>query len=159
MIVAINGAAFAGGLGLVCAADIAVSVEDAKMAFTEVQIGVIPAIIAVVCLRKLGTHIGKRLFLTGERFTAKEAVDYGMVHKAVPAEDLMATVQAEIDVIKLGGPIAIAEAKKLVRLVTELPIEEGFLLTNEWSAKLFQSDEGREGIAARMEKRKPKWVT
>ena len=129
VIVAINGAAFAGGLGLVCAADIAISVEDAKMSFSEVHIGVIPAIISVVCLRKLGNHHGMRLFLTGDRFTAKEAVTYGMVHQAVPAEKLHETVQAEIDLIKKGAPYALAEAKKLVRQVPELSIEEGFKLT------------------------------
>ncbi|MFH2130340.1 MAG: enoyl-CoA hydratase-related protein [bacterium] len=159
VIAAINGAAFAGGLGLVSAADIAIAVEDAKMAFTEVQIGVIPAIISVVCLRKLGPHHGMRLFLTGERFSGKEAVTYGMAHKAVPADQLLATVQAEIDAVKLGGPNALAEAKKLVRTVPGLSIAEGFKLTAEWSFRLFQSEEGTEGIASFREKRKPSWVS
>ena len=159
VIAAINGAAFAGGLGLVSAADIAISVENAKFSFTEVQIGVIPAIISVVCLRKLGTHHGMRLFLTGERFTAKEAVDYGMVHKSVPEDQFLATVQAEIDAIKLGGPNAIAEAKKLVQTVPGLSIDEGFKTTAEWSYRMFTSDEGAEGMASFREKRKPSWVT
>lgn len=158
VISAINGAAFAGGLGLVSAADIAIAVEDARFSFTEVQIGVIPAIISVVCLRKLGTHHGMRLFLTGERFTAGEAVDYGMVHRAVPADQLQAAVQAEVDAISLGGPNAIAEAKKLVQTVPGLSIEEGFKLTGEWSYRMFTSDEGAEGMAAFREKRKPNWV-
>ncbi len=158
VIAAINGAAFAGGLGLVGAADIAIAVETAKFSFSEVRIGVIPAIISVVCLRKLGNH-GMRLFLTGDRFDGKDAVAYGMVHKAVPADDFLTTIQAEIDAIKLGAPIAIAEAKKLVRQVPELSIEEGFKITGEWSKRLFLSEEGQEGIAAFVEKRKPKWAT
>lgn len=158
VIAAINGAAFAGGLGLVSASDIVITSEEAKFSFSEVRIGVIPAIISVVCLRKLGTHHGMRLFITGDRFTGKDAVAYGLAHRAVPLDELNATVMAEIDAIKLGGPNAVAEAKKLVRTVPELSIEEGFKITAEWSYKLFTSEEGAEGMAAFREKRKPSWV-
>ncbi|PCJ51192.1 MAG: hypothetical protein COA73_18365 [Candidatus Hydrogenedentota bacterium] len=122
------------------------------------RIGVIPAMIAVVCLPKLGTHHGMKLFLTGERFTAAQAVDMGFIHRAVPADKLEAAVQEEIDMISLGGPIAIAEAKKLVRRVPQLSREEGFAETQPWSAKLFAAEEGAEGMAAFREKRKPNWV-
>lgn len=159
VLAAINGFAFAGGLGIVAAADIVVASEEAKFSFSEVKIGVIPAIISVVCLRKLGKHHGMKLFLTGERFSGKEAVGYGLAHRAVPLADLTAAVQEEIDAIKLGGPIAVAEAKKLVRMVPELSIEEGFKITAEWSPKLFASEEGQEGMLAFREKRKPRWVT
>jgi enoyl-CoA hydratase/carnithine racemase len=159
VIAAINGPARAGGLGLVCAADIAITVDDVNYSFTEVQIGVIPAIISVVCLRKLGTHHGMRLFLTGERFTAQQAVEYGMIHQAVPAEKLLEAVQAEIDMINLGAPYALAETKKLVRLVPQVSIEAGFQLTQDWSARMFQSEDGREGMASFAEKRKPRWQT
>jgi len=159
VIVAINGAAFAGGLGLVGAADIVVTAQDVLFSFSEVRIGVIPAVISVVCLRKLGNHHGMKLFLTGERFTGEQAVDYGLAHRAVPAEDLASAVQEEIEMIKLGGPNAVAEAKRLVREVPEVSVDEGFKLTGSWSAKLFQSEEGAEGIAAFREKRKPGWVT
>jgi methylglutaconyl-CoA hydratase len=158
VIAAINGAAFAGGLGLVSAADITITSEDAKFSFSEVHIGVIPAMISVVCLRKLGTHHGMRLFLTGERFTGKEAVVYGMAHKAVPADQLMSAVQEEIEALKLGGPNALAESKKLVQTVPGLSIEEGFKVTAEWSYRMFTSEEGGEGMAAFREKRKPNWV-
>jgi methylglutaconyl-CoA hydratase len=158
VIAAINGAAFAGGLGLVGAADIAITAAEAKYSFSEVRIGVIPAIISVVCLRKLGTHHGMRLFITGERFTGEEAVGYGLVHRAVPLDELNAAVGAEIEAINLGGPNAVAEAKKLVRTVPELSVEEGFKVTGEWSFKLFTSEEGLEGMAAFREKRKPNWV-
>ena len=159
VIAAINGAAFAGGLGLVGAADIVITNEEALFSFSEVRIGVIPAVISVVCLRKLGTHHGMKLFLTGERFTGRQAVEYGLAHRAVPADQLTDAVTEEIDAINLGGPNAVAEAKKLVRKVPELSVEEGFELTGEWSMRLFRSEEGAEGMAAFREKRKPRWVT
>jgi len=158
VIAAINGAAFAGGLGLVGAADIVVTVEDVQFSFSEVRIGVIPAVISVVCLPKLGTHHGMKLFLTGERFTGAQAVEMGFAHRAVPAEALAAAVQEEIDAINQGGPIAVQEAKKLVRRVSQLSIEEGFAVTGPWSRSLFESEEGQEGMAAFREKRKPGWV-
>ncbi len=158
VIAAINGAAFAGGLGLVGAADIVVTVEDVQFSFSEVRIGVIPAVISVVCLPKLGTHHGMKLFLTGERFTGAQAVEMGFAHRAVPAEGLAAAVQEEIDAINQGGPIAVQEAKKLVRRVSQLSIEEGFAVTGPWSRSLFESEEGQEGMAAFREKRKPGWV-
>lgn len=158
VIAAINGPAFGGGLGLVAAADIAISVEGAKFSFSEVRIGVIPAIISVVCLRKLGSHHGMRLFLTGERFDAGEAVDYGLIHRAVAADALDAAVAAETEAIRLGGPNAVAECKKLVRRVSALGLEEGFELTRPWSERLFRSEEATEGMTAFAEKRKPSWV-
>ena len=158
VIAAVNGAAFAGGLGLVGAADIVITREDVQFSFSEVRIGVIPAVISVVCLPKLGKHHGMRLFLTGDRFTGAEAVEMGFAHKAVSKDELISTVQSEIDMINLGGPIAVAECKKLVRKVPEWSIAQGFEETGPWSASLFQSDEGAEGMAAFREKRKPSWV-
>lgn len=159
VIAAINGAAFAGGLGLVGAADIVITDENALFSFSEVRIGVIPAVISVVCLPKLGKHHGMRLFLTGERFDGNAAVRYGLAHRAVPAEQLETAVQEEISAIKLGSPNAVMEAKKLVRQVPELNVRDGFAATGDWSVRLFQSEEGQEGIAAFREKRKPRWVT
>jgi methylglutaconyl-CoA hydratase len=158
VIAAINGAAFAGGLGLVGAADIVVTVEDVQFSFSEVRIGVIPAVISVVCLPKLGAHHGMKLFLTGERFTGRQAVDMGFAHRAVPADQLADAVQEEIDMINLGGPDAVVQCKKLVRRVPQLSIEEGFKETAEWSVRMFTSDEGAEGIAAFREKREPAWT-
>lgn len=158
VIAAINGAAFAGGLGLVGAADIVITVEDAQFSFSEVRIGVIPAVISVVCLPKLGTHHGMKLFLTGERFTGQQAVNMGFAHRAVPADQLVLAVQEEIDMINLGGPNAVVECKKLVRRVQQLSIEDGFKETAEWSVRMFKSEEGAEGIAAFREKRKASWI-
>ncbi len=158
VIAAINGPAFAGGLGLVGACDIAVTVESAQFSFSEVRIGVIPAVISVVCLPKLGTHHGMKLFLTGERFDGRQAVDMGLVHRAVANTDLESAVQEEIDMIRLGGPNAVIECKKLVRKVPLLSREEGFELTAPWSAQMFGSDEASEGMAAFREKRNASWI-
>lgn len=159
VIACVNGAAFAGGLGLVGAADIVVTAAEVQYSFSEVRIGVIPAVISVVCLPKLGRHHGMKLFLTGERFTGSDAVAMGFAHRAVPRAELHAAVQEEIDMINLGGPTAIIEAKKLVRQVPLMPVAEAFEKTGPWSAGLFQSEEGQEGMAAFREKRKPAWVT
>jgi len=158
VIAAVNGAAFAGGLGLVGAADIVVTDADVQFSFSEVRIGVIPAVISVVCLPKLGTHHGMKLFLTGERFTGQQAVDMGFAHRAVAGDQLISAVQEEIDMINLGGPNAVVECKKLVRRVQQLSMEEGFKETAEWSVRMFRSDEGAEGMAAFREKRKASWV-
>lgn len=157
VIAAVNGAAFAGGLGLLGAADIVVIAEEAQCSFAEVRIGVIPAIISVVCLPKLGTH-GMRLFLTGARFSGAEAAALGLAHRAVPKAELADAVQAEVDLIKLGGPIAVGECKKLVQKMPTLSREDGFELAGEWSLRMFRSAEAAEGMAAFREKRKPDWV-
>jgi methylglutaconyl-CoA hydratase len=155
---AINGAAFGGGLGLVAACDITIAVAGAKFSFSEVRIGVIPAMISVVVLPKLGEHHTMRLFLTGERFTSERALEYGLLHRVVPAEDLVAAVTEEVDAISKGGPIAIGEAKKLVRTVARLGEDEAFAYAEEAIAKLFASEEAAEGMAAFAAKRSPSWV-
>ena len=159
VIAAVNGSAFAGGLGLVGAADIVITAEEAEYSFSEVRIGVIPAIIAVVCLPKLGTHHGMKLILTGERFNGRRAVEMGFAHRAVPKAELRAAVQQEVDMIRLGGPNAVVECKKLVRRVPQITVDEGFVEMAEWSKRMFMTPEAAEGMAAFREKRKPKWVT
>lgn len=159
VIAAVNGAAFAGGLGLVGACDIVVAAEDAQFSFSEVRIGVIPAIIAVVCVPKLGTHHAMKLFLTGERFTGAQAVGLGLVHRAVDKAALRVAVQEEIDMIRLGAPNAVIECKKLVRRAAEgQPVDDAFREMEAWSRKMFASADGQEGMAAFREKRKPAWV-
>lgn len=158
VIAAVNGAAFAGGLGLVGAADIVIAVEDVLFSFSEVRIGVIPAVISVVCIPKLGTHHAMKLFVTGERFTGAQAVEMGFAHRAVAKGELTAAVDEEIDAINRGGPIAVVECKKLVREVSQLSREDGFALTGEWSGRMFRSEEAAEGMAAFREKRQASWI-
>jgi methylglutaconyl-CoA hydratase len=158
VIAAVNGHAFGGGLGLVAAADIAVAVEGARFSFSEVRIGVIPAMISVVVLPKIGVQQAMRLFLTGERFGAAEARGYGLVHRVVAADGLEAAVNEETEAIALGGPNAVAEAKRLIRTVARLPMDEAFAYAEEKIAALFASEEAAEGMAAFAGKRKPRWA-
>ena len=158
VIAAVNGHAFGGGNGLVAAADIAIAVDTAKFSFSEVRLGLIPAMISVVVLPKLGVHRGMHLFLTGERFDAERAAAYGLVHRVVAPGELEGAVEAEIEAIVRGGPEAVAEAKRLVRTVSRLPMGEAFVYAEERIAALFASAEAAEGMAAFVEKRKPSWV-
>jgi methylglutaconyl-CoA hydratase len=158
VIAAVNGAAFGGGVGLCAAADIAIAVEGAAFSFSEVRIGVIPAMISVVVLPKLGEHHTMRLFLTGERFSASQALEYGLLHRVVPPSELMAAAFAEVSAIAKGGPIAVAEAKRLVRTVARLPEDEAFAYAERKIAALFVSEEASEGIVAFAEKRPPRWA-
>ncbi len=158
VICAVNGATFGGGLGLVAAADIAVAVEGAKFSFSEVRLGVIPAMISVVVLPKLGEHLAMRLFLTGERFSAERALEYGLLHRVVPAGELEAAVAQEVEAIAKGGPNAIREAKQLVRRVSRMTEAEAFAYTEKKIAELFGSEEAAEGMAAFAQKRPPRWV-
>jgi methylglutaconyl-CoA hydratase len=157
VIAAVNGVAFAGGLGLIAAADIAICVDPVTFSFSEVRIGVIPAIISVVCLPKIGAHHGMRLFLTGETFGAAQAVQYGLIHEAVADLLLEEAVSRQVEMITRGGPIAVAEAKKLVRRIASPALEDNFAWTQEKSAALFASAEAAEGMAAFREKRAPAW--
>jgi methylglutaconyl-CoA hydratase len=158
VICAVNGTAFGGGLGLIASADIAIAVDSAKFSFSEVRIGVIPAMISVVVLPKLGEHNTMRLFLTAERFSAAEALGYGLLHKVVPAEELEAAVDAEVAAIAKGGPVAVSEAKSLVREVAKLDINDGFAYAQAKIATLFASAEAAEGMGAFIEKRAPAWT-
>jgi len=158
VICAVNGHAFGGGIGLIAAADIAIAVSGAEFAFREVRLGVIPAIISVVVLPKLGEHQAMRLFLTGERFSAADALDYGLLHRVVEERDLESAVQAEIDAIARGGPNAVSAAKQLVREIPRLAPDEAYLRAARNIAELFASPEAAEGLAAFAQKREPSWV-
>lgn len=154
----INGHAFGGGLGLVAACDLTVAADTAAFSFSEVRVGVIPAMISVLCVRKLGVHDAMWLFLTGERFSAARAVALGLVHRVVPLADLDGAVEEVIGLVRLGGPVAVREAKQLVRRIPEMSIDEGFRWTAAKIAELFTSEEAAEGMAAFLEKRKPRWA-
>jgi methylglutaconyl-CoA hydratase len=142
----------------VAAADIAIAVEGARFSFSEVRLGLIPAVISVAVLPKVGPHHTMRLFLTGERFDAEAARGYGLLHRVVPPEGLEEAVQAEVDTIALGGPLALEEAKRLVRTVARLSEDEAFAYAEDKINALFRSEEAAEGMAAFVEKRKPRWA-
>lgn len=159
VIARVNGPAFGGGIGLVAACDVAVAADTATFSFSEVRVGVVPAMISVVVIPKIGIHQAMYLFLTGERFSAGRAVEIGLLHKAVPAERLDAAVDEIAGMIRLGGPNAIGAAKELVRKVPTLPMEEAFRWTSRIIGPMFASEEAGEGMRAFLEKRRPKWAS
>jgi methylglutaconyl-CoA hydratase len=154
----LNGHAFGGGVGLAAACDITVAAESAMLSFSEVRVGVIPAMISVVVIPKLGIQNTMWLFLTGERFDARRAVALGLIHRAVPADELDRAIEDVVGMIRLGGPNAIREAKQLVRRIPEMSMDDGFRYTAKKIAALFASEEAAEGMGAFIEKRKPKWA-
>ena len=158
VIARVNGPTRAGGIGLVAACDIAISVDGATFAFSEVRLGLIPAIISVVVLPKLGATKGMELFLTGDTFAAREAVQFGLLNAAVPADQLDETVGRLSGSILKGSPAALAGCKRLVREVPDMDLDAAFDLTSRWSAEFFASEEAREGMAAFAEKRPPRWA-
>jgi methylglutaconyl-CoA hydratase len=158
VIAAVGGHAFGGGIGLIAACDIAIAVDAAKFGFSEVRVGVVPATISVLVIPKLGVHQSMRLFLTGERFDAQRALEYGLLHRVVSPDALEAAVQEEVEAIALGGPNAVREAKRLVREVAALPTDEAFRRAEALIGELFASPEAAEGAAAFLEKRPPRWA-
>jgi methylglutaconyl-CoA hydratase len=154
----INGHAFGGGVGLAAACDLTVAVDSAAFSFSEVRIGVIPAMISVVVLPKLGVQQAMWLFVTGERFTATRAVELGLIHRAVPADGLDPAVDAIVGMVRLGGPTAVREAKQLVRQIPSMSMDDGFAHTARKIGELFASEEAAEGMRAFVEKRKPRWA-
>ncbi len=158
VIARINGAAFGGGIGLAAACDLSIAADSVTFSFSEVRVGVIPAMISVVVLPKLGIHNTMWLFLTGERFAAARAVELGLIHRAVPAGELDHAVEAVVGMIRLGGPNAIREAKQLVRRVPQLSMDDAFAYTGAKISELFASAEAAEGMSAFIEKRQPRWA-
>lgn len=155
----INGAAIGGGTGLVAVCDIAIASEDAFFAFTETKLGLTPAAISPYLLKRMGEKNLREYFLTGERFPASRAADMGLVNAVVPAGELDAAVDAKIELILTGGPMALAASKELIHDVAERSLDENGTYTAEVIARLRTSEEGQEGMNAFLEKRKPRWVT
>ncbi len=154
----IAGHCMGGGVGLAAACDISVVADDARIGFTEVRIGVAPAMISVVCLPKMRRADATELFLSGERITAARAVEVGLLNRAVPRDQLDGAVAEVVDKVVAGGPLALAAAKRLVNEVPDLDRAAAFAMTEVLSAELFASDEAAEGIAAFREKRPARWV-
>jgi len=147
-----------GGVGLAAATDISVLSDEALMGFTEVRLGVCPAVISVVCLPKLRRADASELFLSGERITAARAVQVGLVNYAVPLATLDETVDAIVGKVVRGGPNALAASKELVAKVPMMSRDAAFDWTAPLSAKLFKSAEAKEGITAFKERRDASWV-
>jgi methylglutaconyl-CoA hydratase len=159
VIVRVNGNVFGGGVGLVACADIAIATDTAKFALTEVRLGIAPATISPYVIAAIGARPARRLFIAATPFDAREALAIGLLHFAVPADTLDEIVARQTDAILQGGPNAIRAAKRLVRSVgTTLDRERLQEETSQLLAKLRVSAEGREGLSAFLEKRKPSWI-
>lgn len=154
----IHGAALGGGAGLVAACDIPVAALGTQFGFTEVRLGIIPALISPYVLGKIGESAVRELFLTGERFEAVKAQEIGLIRAAVPEDDLDAVVENRVQELLKAGPRAVAEAKALIREVAYRRIEDVQRYTVERIADLRVSAEGQEGMRAFLEKRKPNWT-
>lgn len=154
----IAGHAVAGGMGLAAAMDISIAIEDVKMGFTEVRIGVAPAMISVLCLPKMRRSDAADAFLRGRRFPASKAAELGLINEAVPAAELDAAVDAAVSDLLAGGPIALAATKQLLARVPGMAMDDAFQWTARLSGELFRSDEAQAGMKAYLSKQPPPWV-
>jgi methylglutaconyl-CoA hydratase len=154
----VGGPARAGGLGLVAAADIAVCTTDATFAFSEVRIGVVPALISATVLPRLTSRAAAELFLTGEVFDGTRAAQTGLVTVAVPATDLDGAVERYLDALRRAAPNALAGAKALLRRPAPATFGDNVAELTELSLSYFRSAEGIEGVTAFRQKRDPAWI-
>jgi methylglutaconyl-CoA hydratase len=155
----VQGDCYAGGMGLVAACDIAVAASAACFCLSEVKLGLIPATISPYVIKAMGENAARRYFLTAEKFTAQEAHRIGFVHDVVGAEALDAHVDAIVKALVTSSPNAVREAKVLVREVSGKTVDSALVVdTAERIARIRASDEGREGVASFLEKRKPSWL-
>lgn len=154
----IAGHCVAGGMGIAAAMDISVAVDTAKMGFTEVRVGVAPAMISVLCLPRMRPADAREAFLRGNRFLAPDAQRMGLINHAVPESDLDTTVDAIVDDLLHGGPAALAACKQLLDRVPTMPTPEAFEWTARLSAELFAGEEAALGMQAFTQKRRPPWA-
>jgi methylglutaconyl-CoA hydratase len=155
----VQGDCYAGGMGLVAACDIAVASNGTCFCLSEVKLGLIPATISPYVIKAMGENAARRYFLTAEKFTAQEAQRIGFVHDVVGADALDAHVESIVKSLVTSSPNAVREAKVLVREVSGKAVDSALVVdTAERIANIRSSDEGREGVASFLEKRKPSWL-
>lgn len=156
----VQGDCYAGGMGLVAACDIVVAVDTAQFCLSEVRLGLIPATIAPYVIKAMGEQASRRYFLTAERFTAATALRIGFAHDVVTADALDATVAEIAKALVNNSPAAVRQAKTLVREVAGRPVDDA--LVDDTAARIAAiraSEQGREGVASFLEKRKPAWLS
>ncbi len=155
----VQGAAIGGGVGLVACCDIAIASENVSFCLSEVKLGLIPAVISPYVAAAIGSRATRRYFLTAERFDAAEAYRLGLVHEVVKSEELDARVEQLSHLLLQNGPYAMASVKALVTEVALSYLDDDLIAdTAERIAEIRASDEGREGLSAYLEKRKPNWI-
>jgi methylglutaconyl-CoA hydratase len=154
----VNGPAIGGGAGLVACCDLAVAAESARFSLSEVKLGLIPSCISPYVIKKIGEGNARELFLTGERIAADKAREIGLVNEVAKDGELDVVVARWVNQLVTSGPVAISKCKELIRNVPRMGLDEAGPYTAEMIAKMRVSDEGQEGMAAFLEKRKPKWA-
>jgi methylglutaconyl-CoA hydratase len=159
VIAQVQGDAYAGGMGLVSAADIVVAAEGVQFCLSEAKLGLIPATIAPYVIRAMGEQAARRYFVTAERFDARVALHLGLVHELTAVSDLAETVARLAQALAANSPNAVKECKKLVIDLAHRPIDDTLIAdTAQRIARIRASEQGREGIASFLEKRKPSWL-
>jgi methylglutaconyl-CoA hydratase len=153
----VHGAALGGGAGLACVCDVVIADENTIFGFTEVKLGIIPAVISPFALAKIGRAAARELFLTGARFSAIRAKEIGLVHAVVPAAEMDDAVERFVQEFLSAAPGAIAAAKALIPEVWGRSRDEGQAITAKAIAERRVSPEGQEGLRAFLEKRSPRW--
>ena len=155
----VHGPAFAGGTGLVAACDIAIGSPEARFCLSEAKLGLSPATISPYVVRAMGARMARRYFLTAEVFDAQEAYRIGLLSALVPAGELDTALAGVVQLLRAGGPQALAKIKDLIRAVSAAGIDDALIAdTARRIAEIRVTDEGREGIASFLEKRKPSWA-
>lgn len=157
VIARVNGAAFGGGVGLVSCADIAIAVDSARFALTEVRLGLIPATISPYVVRRIGEPAARRWMLNGSRFDGTEARRIGLVAEVVPETELDAAVQRHAEAFLQCAPGAVAACKELIRFVATHDAETSRQRTPEFLADTWEREEAKAGIAAFLGKTEPPW--
>lgn len=159
VVVLVHGAAIAGGLGLACCGDIVVSTDEALFSMTETQIGIVPAQIAPFVIGRIGLPAARRLMLTGGRFRGAEAGRLGLADQVVATEAALGAAELDIRAgVRSCSPAANAETKALLMALPRLSPEEARQAGGYAFARCMLSEEGREGVASFIEKRKPRWA-
>lgn len=154
----VQGSAFGGGVGLVACCDIVIASESARFALTEVKLGLIPAVISPYVSRAMGERQARRYMLTGERFSAEEAYRLGLVHDVVPESVLNERLNSVLSMLLENGPGAMAAVKTLMDRVAGGPLDQAMIEdTAKRISKIRATEEGKEGVSAFLEKRKPRW--
>lgn len=155
----IQGACMGGGTGLAAACDIVIAAEDAFFALSEVRLGIIPAVISPFVLHAIGARHARRFFLTGERFDAMKAKEIGLAHMVCLRAQMEGTLDGVVKNLLACGPAAQKEAKALIRIVSGRPVDEAVMDdTARIIARVRSTAEGKEGVAAFLEKRKANWI-
>ncbi len=158
IVACVNGDAYAGGMGLVAACDMAVAADSAHFCLSETRLGLLPATISPYVIRALGERAANRYFLTAERFDAATALRLGLVHEVVPAALALAAAEALCRTLCANGPGAVQASKRLVRDFAGQPLDATLIADSvERIAAIRSTEEAREGVTAFLEKREPAW--